>query len=138
MASFCVLVLLVEIAHRVRHNRSKLQIDTPKVDEQNKGQVQNGMKIYSPEAVERAVADGGSLLVFDNLVLDLDKSLVPLVSYTKVHPGGKFVLMKNFGRDISKFFYGGYALVNPGMPAVTHSLYALRIAKTLVVGVLED
>ena len=44
---------------------------------------------------------------------------------------------KNYGRDISKFVYGGYSLVNPGMPAVTHSLNALKIAESLVVGVLD-
>jgi hypothetical protein len=31
--------------------------------------------------------------------------------YERLHPGGKFVLIKNFGRDISKFYYGGYALM---------------------------
>ena len=88
--------------------------------------------------MERAVAEGESLVIFDNLVLDLEKSFIPLINYVKVHPGGKFVLMKNFGRDISKFFYGGYSLVNPGMATYAHSLSALRIAESLVVGVLED
>jgi cytochrome b involved in lipid metabolism len=26
------------------------------------------------------------------------------------HPGGKFVIEHNIGRDVSKFFYGGYSL----------------------------
>ena len=67
-------------------------------------------------------------MVFDNLVLDLKKTSIPIVTYTGLHPGGKFVLDKNYGRDISKFLYGGYTLVNPGMPAVTHSLNALKVA----------
>ena len=33
-------------------------------------------------------------------------------SYMDNHPGGKFLLEHNIGRDISKFFYGGYALDN--------------------------
>jgi cytochrome b involved in lipid metabolism len=28
------------------------------------------------------------------------------------HPGGKFVVEANIGRDISKFFYGGYSMEN--------------------------
>jgi len=31
-------------------------------------------------------------------------------SYAFQHPGGAFLLEYNVGRDISKFFYGGYAL----------------------------
>jgi hypothetical protein len=27
-----------------------------------------------------------------------------------MHPGGAFVLNRTVGKDISKFFYGGYAL----------------------------
>jgi len=48
------------------------------------------------------------LLLIDNLVLDFDK-------WDGIHPGGKFVMQNNIGRDISKFFYGGYVMVNgPG------------------------
>lgn len=32
--------------------------------------------------------------------------------YDHMHPGGKFVFNKNLARDISKFFYGSYKLVN--------------------------
>ena len=28
------------------------------------------------------------------------------------HPGGRFMINKTVGRDISKFFYGGYQLIN--------------------------
>ena len=50
------------------------------------------------------VAQGHSLVLFDNLVLDLK-------GYERNHPGGKFNLVHNYGRDISKFFFGGYQLV---------------------------
>ena len=76
-------------------------------------------------------------MILDNLVLDIEKTPFPLVKYITLHPGGKFTLTKNFGRDISKFFYGGYTLVNPGMHRVSHSNNALSIAQSLVVGVLE-
>jgi len=38
------------------------------------------------------------------MVLDVDR-------YDGAHPGGKFVFTKNYGRDISKYMYGGYKLV---------------------------
>jgi cytochrome b involved in lipid metabolism len=41
----------------------------------------------------------------DDLILDISK-------YQFYHPGGAFLLKYNIGRDISKFFYGGYQLEN--------------------------
>ena len=43
------------------------------------------------------------LVILDNLILDVG-------DYMDNHPGGKFLLEHNIGRDISKFFYGGYGL----------------------------
>ena len=43
------------------------------------------------------------LVILDDLVLDV-------TDFAKSHPGGRFLIEKNFGRDISKFFYGGYSL----------------------------
>ena len=38
------------------------------------------------------------------------------------HPGGKFVIEHNIGRDISKFFFGGYSLeYSSGLHTHTHS-----------------
>jgi len=42
------------------------------------------------------------LVLLDNLVLDV-------THFAEYHPGGKFVLDKLNGRDISKYFYGGYS-----------------------------
>lgn len=42
------------------------------------------------------------LVILDDLVLDVSE-------YMSNHPGGKFLLEHNIGRDISKFFYGGYS-----------------------------
>ena len=72
-------------------------------------------------------------MVLDNLVLKMQ-------GFEEMHPGGKFNLFRNLGRDISKFFYGGYSLVNPNnRPGETfnHSVGALSFAKRLVTGVLE-
>ena len=75
------------------------------------------------------------MVIFDNLVLDLN-------GYELIHPGGKFNLVHNLGRDVSKFFYGGYNLVNTKNGSHKrphhHSRAALDIVKTLIVGVLTD
>jgi cytochrome b involved in lipid metabolism len=42
-------------------------------------------------------------VIFNELVLDLQ-------DYSQHHPGGKFVLEKNIGRDISKFYHGSYSM----------------------------
>ena len=43
-----------------------------------------------------------------------------------LHPAGKFLLEKNIGRDISKFFDGGYSLEDKVSPW-NHSFQARRI-----------
>ena len=59
--------------------------------------------------------------------------------FEKYHPGGAFVIEHNIGRDISKFFYGGYALTgNTPDPTATvsrtpHSNVAIKIASDLAV-----
>ena len=57
-----------------------------------------------PSDVDECVKEGKQLVIFDNLVLNLN-------GYERIHPGGKFNLTHNYGRDISKFFFGGYNLV---------------------------
>ena len=64
------------------------------------------MKAYSIEEFKNLVyIDKINLLLLDNQIIDYK-------DYDHFHPGGKFVLQKNHGRDISKFFYGSYKLVN--------------------------
>lgn len=77
------------------------------------------------ESLEKKVAEGRQLVVLNNLILDVETK--PL-GYADFHPGGKFVMTKNFGRDISKFFYGGYSMIG-GENIHNHSAKALQIAK---------
>jgi hypothetical protein len=74
------------------------------------------------------VKGGKQLVVIDNLILDQG-------AYADVHPGGKFSIKHTVGRDISKYFYGGFSLLNPelGRPPYTHSLKALNIAEGMVI-----
>jgi len=53
------------------------------------------------------------LMILDDLVLDVK-------DYLDDHPGGRFLIEYCLGRDISKFYYGGYALDNNGKQAKRH------------------
>ena len=60
------------------------------------------------------------------------------MKYADEHPGGKFLITHNTGRDISKFFFGGYSLednLSGPKPAQghTHSAYARMIVNNLAV-----
>jgi cytochrome b involved in lipid metabolism len=55
---------------------------------------------------------GEKLVILDDLIIDVSK-------YIPTHPGGEEVLITNIGRDISKFFYGGYS--GKGTYAYAHS-----------------
>ena len=75
-------------------------------------------------------------MILDDLILDI-------TNYKFVHPGGVFTIQYNVGRDISKFFYGGYQLENRGGRRLlhthhSHSALAMMVAKKMAVGVLND
>jgi cytochrome b involved in lipid metabolism len=53
-------------------------------------------------------------MILDNLVLDVEGYLIH-------HPGGQFVMTRNYGRDISKYFFGGYAMIK-GQKQQVHSI----------------
>lgn len=78
------------------------------------------------------VEGGEQLVILDDLVLDVSE-------YQWTHPGGWFVIGFNIGRDISKFFYGGYSLENAhGLAPYNHSNIARLTVNTLVVGRLQE
>ena len=58
--------------------------------------------------------------------------------YIPRHSGGRFSLEANIGRDVSKYFYGGYSLENimPVKPH-THSNDARRLVDKYVIAYLE-
>jgi hypothetical protein len=73
------------------------------------------------------VKAGEKLVILDDMVLDVSK-------FQSSHPGGKFVIEHNIGKDISKYFYGGYSLENSwGNRRNTHSSIARRIVNGLIV-----
>ena len=91
--------------------------------------------VISEQDFEARVKKGEQLCILDDLVLDLS-------SYAFAHPGGAFPLQHLVGRDVSKFFYGSYALDgNQNDPAGesaahAHSNIARKIANKHAVGAL--
>jgi hypothetical protein len=67
---------------------------------------------------EKLVSRGHKLVILDDLVLDVK-------DYTQLHPGGNLVFDENIGRDVSKFFYGGYSM--NGQKCYAHSYFARKI-----------
>ena len=89
IGAFCIPLLLGEIIHRIRLAK-----------EEPFTKVQASM---SAKEFDNYVKEGRKLVILDELVLDV-------ASFISHHPGGQFVLKHNIGRDISKFFHGGYSL----------------------------
>ena len=79
---------------------------------------------------DEEIRQGRKLVILDEVVLDVG-------SFISHHPGGAFVIRHNIGRDISKFFHGGYSLDGNmgGQPAVgyKHSNYARMIVNSLII-----
>ena len=60
------------------------------------------VSITKAEFDER-VREGEQLVILDGFVLNV-------TDFIGLHPGGHYMLKHNIGRDISKFFYGGYSM----------------------------
>ena len=73
------------------------------------------------EEFDEKIKKGAKLVILDGYVLDIS-------SFMNEHPGGRFSLEHNIGRDVGKFFHGGYSLENLDlpMPHHTHSVNAKR------------
>lgn len=66
------------------------------------------------------------------MVLDIE-------TYMAEHPGGQFSIEHNIGRDISKFFYGGYSLeIQDKVNEHRHSNDARKIVNSIAIGRLEN
>jgi len=81
---------------------------------------------------ERVEQGGEQLVILDDLVLNV-------ASFARYHPGGSFMLTHNVGRDVSKFFYGGYALSNCSSSQLLkenhrHTNMARKVVNSLIVG----
>ena len=89
-------------------------------------------KVISLREFDQRIANGEYLVIFDEYVLDV-------TDFMWQHPGGTFSLRYNIGRDISKFWHGGYSLENlKPCEHHAHSPAAKRIVNDLIIGYLIE
>lgn len=91
LAAYFSLIGVLEVAFRIYNRR------VPKLYK-----VPNTIMTLN-EFKKRVFEHGEQLCILDDLVLDVK-------DYMENHPGGQFLISHTVGTDISKFFYGGYAL----------------------------
>ncbi|CDW77349.1 cytochrome b5-like heme steroid binding domain containing protein [Stylonychia lemnae] len=85
------------------------------------------IEMSSEEFYDR-IKRGEKLVLLNDMVLNVSK-------YQFNHPGGKFVIAQNVGRDITKFFYGAYQMENYGnQKPYFHSNVARAIVNELMMG----
>jgi len=88
-----VLFVVLEIVYRLWRNKSG-PLTTREVT-----------KTLTTEEYEKLVHNGGKLCILDDFILDTER-------YASRHPGGQFLIEATVGRDVSKYFYGGYKMEN--------------------------
>lgn len=82
------------------------------------------------EEFDERISEGDKLVILDDMVLNVER-------FRSDHPGGQFLIDFHIGRDVSKFFYGGYVLENQsGMAPHTHSNVARSIVNSLAIAKL--
>ena len=87
-------------------------------------------EVMTREEFDQRVLGGEKICLLDDMVLDVTK-------FKADHPGGQFLIDFHIGRDVSKFFYGGYVLENQsGMVPYTHSNVARSIVNSLAIAKL--
>lgn len=75
---------------------------------------------------------GEKLVILDDMILDVGE-------YLYEHPGGSFLVEHLIGQDVSKYFYGGYALESSrGDKPYFHSNVSRVIVNSLLVARLND
>jgi len=127
LAFFTLAFVALEIIHRKRLARER-PFTAPIQVTDNLG----NLDTITHEEFKRRIGSGKELVVLDDLVLDV-------TTYLNDHPGGRFSIENNIGRDVSKFFYGGYTQENESkMWPYTHSSIARGVVERLIIGRLID
>ena len=88
--------------------------------------------LISVEEFHARVKQGEKLVILDEFVLDVSL-------YADEHPGGTFSITANIGRDVSKYFHGGYSLETLDLlPHYTHGTNSRQIVNKLIVAKLQN
>ena len=77
----------------------------------------------STSEFDEKLRQGMKLVLLDDLVLDVS-------NFIGQHPGGEEVITRNIGRDVSKYYYGGYSM-GKGFYPYAHTKAANLIARGL-------
>ena len=84
---------------------------------------------------DQRIQRGSKLVIIDDLVVDVGE-------FMNDHPGGNYLLKHNIGKDVSKFFYGGYSLDGNvlGVNSVGHfhSNFARKLVNKLTIAKYES
>ena len=86
---FLGLWAILEIWHKCFLNKQPVRFNEP-------------LNEMTQEEFEKVNKDQRKLVILDDLVLDV-------TLFAQNHPGGRFLLDRNVGKDISKYFHGGYS-----------------------------
>jgi cytochrome b involved in lipid metabolism len=120
--TFVFVVVIVEFLYR-HYNKHEIPLNSYAMKD---------LPEIAPSEFDQRVAKGEKLVILDSVVLNVGPFLDD-------HPGGRFSLENNIGRDVSKFFHGGYALENlKKVQPHVHSNDARRVVLKLVVGRLAQ
>ncbi|TNV80991.1 hypothetical protein FGO68_gene3814 [Halteria grandinella] len=120
---FAVLIGWLEVWQWLKTRNGGIALRVNCVSDDNKP------RIISIDEFDRLVDKGEQLAIINDKVVNLRE-------YSS-HPGGKFTLQANIGRDIAKFFDGGYSMES-GVNPVNHSYQALRVFDKLTIGYLNN
>lgn len=113
-------MISLEIIHQVR-TRKEIPFSSVNQD-----------KIITKTEFKKMIKGGDKLVIIDDFVVDVSRFIF-------THPGGEFSLNHNIGRDVSKYFHGGYSLenINP-VKNWRHSSDARMIVNSLIIGRFID
>mmetsp|Transcript_17074 Transcript_17074/g.26407 ORF Transcript_17074/g.26407 Transcript_17074/m.26407 type:complete len:158 (-) Transcript_17074:1061-1534(-) len=97
LAYFLIVSLSVEFNHRQGLTQER-QIE---LEQEKNGEE----RVIHLEEFKRRIILGEKLVILDDLVLDVG-------SFMDDHPGGRYSIEQNVGKEVSKYFYGGYRYEN--------------------------
>ena len=111
------ILFIAEFIYRLRSKRKEIDLDV------NEGRLQT----MSPDEFLIQVRGGKQWAMYNQYVVDVSSLL-------STHPGGRFVIEKNIGREIGKYLYGAYTVESSSMSPHAHTRYAFDSLKRLIIG----
>ena len=129
LCSFVLPLAIFEILHQTVWLRQEVHLFP-----QNKEIAQLAQHNMSPEQFIQV-----SLSNPKRIYVILDEWVLDATDFAHEHPGGHFMLNRMNGKDISKYFHGGYNLepTRDGWNNA-HSNYARKIVNSLIIGRLTE